>query len=510
MNHRHANPVFFLLPGFGFGFRCGEENSGLRIEQSVTDLRHVATRASRLICGVDKLSTVITPDNYAAQLFCLWETSGGGPCHAQPLDALFRHGLDLDFKDLIGGTKGVRQIDAHVRAEEIMTALSAVGCSLVADPVPAEKTPIHFLDFCRHPYVLSPLNGVIGEGKGLNEEDGRIGALCEGVERVVALNPDYDRSFVGYSRRDLMKRGLIIPEMESGLRDCFSDDLLIDWFEAKLFPNLPAALPAEVVWFKYASRSGFRAFDMRHTIGLAAGVTEAEAFSNGLLECIERDAYAILMRCRLSCPEISVDDVASAGEDVQDVLLRLSDAGIEVHFKWLLLDYPTPIAHVFLRDKKNRIPAHSHGCSAGFTPSHAIARALFEAVQVHHGLARFAVVNWPKMAGRYESSHSDPRLAWGDPLHSSTLEHLVNGPSTKPHQWTEPQLSIEELCADLARKGRRVFWSKLGNFAGLSVVRTFLEGSVSPDGRFEDLNRRLADWVQRCKIPGPYTDPILT
>lgn len=358
--------------------------------------------------------------------------------------------------------------------------------------------------------MVSNEHGVVGEGKGLDSEDAKIGALCESTERVLAMTPDYRRSLVGHSANSLRREGIAVPKIEAGLRDCFSEELMIDWIEAKLFPNTQASLPAELVWYHYAPCSGFRAFDMRQTIGLAAGASEAEAFSNGLLECIERDAYALLMRCRLSCPAISANDIAACRKDITNLLTFLDAEGIEVHLKWLQLDYPLPIAHAFFRDRMNRIPAHSHGCSAALTPEDAISRALFEALQMHHGLARFASVHWQKMAARIETSHSHPRYAWGDPLYSATLKHLANTAETPTLVWPGSCPSIETLCEHLEKSGRRIFWSVLGEKAGLTVVRVFLEGSVSPDNRQEDNSQRLAYWVRQCKILGPYTDPILT
>jgi ribosomal protein S12 methylthiotransferase accessory factor YcaO len=178
--------------------------------------------------------------------------------------------------------------------------------------------------------------------------------------------------------------------------------------------------------------------------------------------------------------------------------------------KWIRLDYPLPIAHVLLHDRRDRIPAHSHGCSAALAPSHAISRALFESVQMHHGLARFATAHWEKMAARVETCHSHPRFAWGDPLYSPTLNHLFNTPKTAAHPWRGPSLTVQKLCEFLDKSRRKIFWCTLGKAAGLTVVRVLVEGSVSPDSRLEDRSQRLAHWVRQCKLPGPYTDPILT
>ena len=514
LNAPDQPPFYFILPGFGFGLEVGGESHAYRVDAPISSLRELASCASRLICGIDQLQAQGNAPDALTKLFALW-LNEGGQMPSPSLNGSFRSAsrtgkAKLSFSSIRGSTNGLRSSAKRAMRRRLHATLKDAGC-IVSPDIPLFGTaPVHFLPFCRHSYVTSATHGVIGEGKGVNPTHGEMGALAEGVERLLAMEPDYSRSQAGYCAQDLRGQGIAIPAIEAGMRDCYSDELLTDWVAGTCYPDSPAALPAELVWFHYYPRCGFRAFDMRQTIGLAAGATESEAFANGLLECIERDAYALLMRCRLSCPAISRKDITSCGPDVAGLLQKLDVAGIDVHMKWIRLDYPVPIAHVLLHDRRDRIPAHSHGCSAAFTPENAIARALFEAVQMHHGLSRFAAVHWENMAARIETCHSHPRYAWGDPLYSPTLRHLFNEPRQSARPWRGPALDVPALCDFLSRCGRRVFWTKLGERSGLTVVRVLVEGSVSPDSRQEDRSQRLAEWVCRCKLPGPYTDPILT
>jgi hypothetical protein len=131
---------------------------------------------------------------------------------------------------------------------------------------------------------------------------------------------------------------------------------------------------------------------------------------------------------------------------------------------------------------------------------------------MHDGLARVASKTWERMAARIESSHSHPYYAWSDPLFRPHLVHLMNlalSTDMRVHRHGFID-TIEELCEWMMHCDHRIFWAHLGTLGGLQVVRVFVEGLVMPDGRLEYLGRRLSNWVDKQKIPGPYTDPILT
>jgi thiazole/oxazole-forming peptide maturase SagD family component len=360
--------------------------------------------------------------------------------------------------------------------------------------------------------VRSEKQDVLGEGKGFDLFSSEYAAIAEAIERIAATEPDFSRILPGRSPNDMSRQGFFLPQIEPGARDLYSEELCLDWTAANLYPARHAWMPAELVWHLYSPLSGFRAFDMRQTIGLASGSTIVEAFANALLEVIERDAYAIVMRCRITCPRIAQEDINACGPELIQLLKNLDRAGIDVHFKWISLDWPIPVAHVLLADRMDRLPAHAHGCSAGLTTSAAITRAVLEAIQMHEGLARQASEQWERMAARIESSHSHPYTAWGDPLFRPHLSHLMNSCSnTSISAEREVYINdMESLCDWLTSRGHRIFWARLGALGGLQIVRVFVEGLVMPDARLEYLGKRLHYWVERQNIPGPYTDPILT
>ncbi|MEE9426066.1 MAG: YcaO-like family protein [Methylococcales bacterium] len=362
------------------------------------------------------------------------------------------------------------------------------------------------------PFVRSEKHGIVGEGKGFDFAQSEYTAMAEAIERIVASEPDFARVLPGQSTTQMNRKGLVIPSLEAGTRDLYSDELCIDWAPGYLYPDRHAWIPAELVWHLYSPLSGFRALDMRQTIGLASGSTITEAFTNGLLETIERDSYAIVMRCRIECPAVQQEEIDTCGQEISQLLKELDSKGIDVHIKWISLDWPIPVAHVLFLDRMDRIPAHSHGCSAGLSPSGAITRAVLEAVQMHEGLARAASESWERMAARIESSHSHPYYAWGDPLFRPHLAHLMNSNSCTmvPPSHMHNMNCIEELCEWMMDRDHRIFWAQLGTLGGLQVVRVFVEGLVMPDARLEYLGNRLSIWVDKQKIPGPYTDPILT
>lgn len=506
-------PFFYLLPGVGFGVEHSGERHAVPIPSSISDLKRIAATASQLIAGAAERVDNITPAQIPAnELYDLWLELDKDTTPLFPTSAPLVTRLSLQLESLKEGHNGLRDSEPRPELNQLRAILEKRGCVVKYSSTFTLPPHIFRLGLLDIPVARSEKQGILGEGKGFAPSVSEYAAMAEAIERIVASEQDLSRILPGRSPKEMTRQGFLLPNIEPGARDLYSDDLCIDWTPAYLYPASPAWMPAELVWHLYSPLSGFRGFDMRQTIGLASGSTITEAFANALLETIERDAYAIVMRCRVTCPSIAQEEIDACGPELTELLKDLDRKGIDVHIKWISLDWPIPVAHVLFSDRMDRIPAHAHGCSAGLTHSVAITRAVLEAVQMHEGLARVASENWERMAARIESSHSHPYYAWGDPLFRPHLTHLMNSnPCTSiPSAHKEYINHIAGLCEWMMSREHRIFWAHLGTLGGLEVVRAFVEGLMMPDARLEYLGKRLSSWVDKQKIPGPYTDPILT
>ncbi len=506
-----------MLPGIGFCLEYKRNKQLVPVSSSVSDLKYIAAAVSQLIAGKEPSGFAPTIITKAQGLFDIWLGIGDHHEEDNPLrEVSARDSSPLSLYLLCEGVHGLRNLDLKPEVQKLKAVIEKYGFQLHANTDMRFSPHVFRLEVLVTPFVSSQEQDVIAEGKGFSVAVSEIGALAEAIERIVAINPVYSRVLSGNSVKEMVGQGYLIPRIEPGNRDLYSDDLCIDWVSAYMYPNHQAWMPAEKVWHIHPPLSGIYAFDMRTTIGLAAGSSVTEAFANGLLESIERDAYAVVMRCKLECPSVTQDEINACGSDVATLLKELDNKGIDVHIKWVSLDWPIPIAHVLLLDRENRIPAHSHGCSAAISPPVAITRALLESVQVHEGLAKTAAKYWEQIVKRNEGNHSQPRIAWSDPLFRPNLMHLINLPSSNMSSKAKDLIfqknvkNISELCEWLTEHGHKIFWSHLGCLGGLDVVRVYVEGMVMPDSRLENQGARLKRWVEKLGIPCPYTDPILT
>ena len=353
--------------------------------------------------------------------------------------------------------------------------------------------------------VVSRRDGfVIAGGKGTHRTAATQGALGEFAERFVASSGGRERIFAT-SADNLRDRGFIVPGFFAGLRDCYSSALVHDWVSAYTLQGAPAALPAERAFYDYVPQSGVRAFAWQHTMGLAAGATLEEAVWAGLTECLERDAYWLVMRCRLACPTL---DSSSILAEAAELRRFLDDAGVKVVFKNISLDWPLAIVHAILIDPTGRIPAFSHGVGSGSSYSSAGAKALLESFQIRAGLIRLCAADIARSV--IPAPIREAERIWTDPASVELLRHLIIDPEIRGESLPQTVLQPADIIREVESSSGPIFYAPLGSFHGLEVVRVYIPGSLQPDPTVEDAPTRLQEWLRRSGLPAPYPDPILT
>jgi thiazole/oxazole-forming peptide maturase SagD family component len=354
--------------------------------------------------------------------------------------------------------------------------------------------------------MIAPDGGVIAGGKGLVASDAWPSALSEAVERIIAQTPNTKDIFLS-SEAALIKSGICVPKFVSSQRDAYSSQLCIDWTQAQTLQGAPAAIPAEKAFYNYEPSCGIRAFATQHTAGLASGASIEEAVWAGITECMERDAYWIVMRCKLHCPDIDTEIIR---ENHSELSSLVAAAGLRLYLKDISLDWPIKIVHAGLRDETGRIPAFSHGVGAHTSLKGAAYKAVLESLQIRSGLVRLCQKQTHNIL--LPSAAKDAPSAWSDPSSLLELSHLfeeaigLSDPSLLGIEGLNPETIVESI----SQISGSIVWSNLGQKANLHVVRVILENCVPPDHDPSLISPRLQQWLSVTKTRFPSTFPILT
>ncbi len=362
--------------------------------------------------------------------------------------------------------------------------------------------------------IVHPTYGVVAEGKGYTDEQAKKSALAEAIERCYSTGKEREDIIIA-SKNSLNAVGTSTTNavtIRPGPRDTFSDDIYTEWIAAQnITANTPAYIPAEIAFFNYRpTQLRVKLFSLSHTTGMAAGASIEDATMNGLFEIIERDAYWIMMRCKILCPDIDIRTVNNLNPAVKNLYETLSSAGFEISIKDISLDWNVPIAHVAIKDTRGRLPCFSHGSGAGSTWALAVNRALTEAVQMYFGMKEFVTVaeNWEKIIS-VQGILGSATLAWSDPLFGIHIEHIFS-PSPITYKKDLRSNGPGELLELFRRKGYSVIVAPILELYGLHVVRVCVPEATQPDERLERISQRLIEYKNKLGLKGFYSDPILT
>ena len=414
--------------------------------------------------------------------------------------------LDISYSDTRNSTNA-KEIDWVSVEKELVTRGYALKKRDYLGNAFNDLSPVYILE---HPEM-----GVISEGKGLTHEQAKKSALAEGIERITAKSPSLDAqtSFITETYKNLYTNKSWDPSKLTGPRDAFSENILTEWTPSlNITKEQGCFMPTEISYYEYVpSNSQTRLFSMHHTMGLAAGSSTEDATLSGIFEILERDAYWITMRCKITHPDIELNKVPDLDPKIFTIIQELERKGFKLSIKDMSLDWGVPIVHAVLTDTSGGIPSFAHGTGASFKWSTAIARAVCEVLQMYSGLD--AVVNehwkWEDVVS-VQGVLGDPKLAWSDPLFSPHITHLTT-PSQKTWSSHTTIDTVPALLKHLEDMGHDVIVTDLKSEFDVKVVRVFITNTTQPDGRLERISERLLKWQKHEGLSkGFYSDPILT
>ena len=327
-----------------------------------------------------------------------------------------------------------------------------------------------------HPHVLT------GGGSGRSAWDARAAAIGEAVERYAASIVDPDRLVVA-SARELGRRAVDPSRFalfsERQYRTArfpyvrFDRDTRLAWIEAATLPDgEPALVPAQLVHL--AGHENDPPICRTTSSGLACQTTAAAATLAALLELLERDAFMLTWKARLSWPLL--DWTGNEGlESFARTFLR--PTGLRCRVVDLSAIWRVPIAAAVARSTVVDSAPLGVGAAAGTTVERAVTKALDEAVRVRtwaQALRRSGTR--PTPADDVDELDDHVRF-YAEPANAARVDFLDRSPLHRVVEHVPPlgEPHVEEICSRLARRGIRAYAVDVTSpdvrEAGLAVVR---------------------------------------
>lgn len=323
-------------------------------------------------------------------------------------------------------------------------------------------------------------------GKGLTPVAARVSAVMEAVERVCAeaADPATTRR-ARFDRRD----GALDPAaFDLPFETVYTPEREITWVQGHdLLVDRPVWVAADLV-ISPAREGVCRGVE---TNGLAAGNTRLEAIVHGLLELIERDAYAQRRFATLYAdperiPPARLLDPGSLPDTAAALLAALDRAGVQIVLEDLTGDLDIPVFRAGLLDRDfpgAAGPRRFDGAGCDLDPENALVRAITEAVQSHTAV----------LIGARDDFEGGPRHA--QPGGEGLVRRLLGRSAEVAFQ---PRPAPADLHARLAQLLDRLERARLTHAVaveltrphlGIPVVRVLVPGLAAPYG---DSTRRPA------------------
>jgi len=227
-------------------------------------------------------------------------------------------------------------------------------------------------------------------GKGLTDDEARVSAVMEGIERYCAEVGDRDLVYDRYSNLNpaeaLDPAELILPQ---GI----SPDTVIPWYPCRdLVSGNELLLPAHAVFHPVPHTHG--RFMRTSTNGIASGNTFNEAALYGLCEVIERDAWSLVEASGIAGKVIDTDTIPESADggssseylekcsELRELLKRFSDNGVDVILRDITADNGISTIAAVSDDVRLKDPSLlCIGIGTALSPAVAAIRAVTETAQ---------------------------------------------------------------------------------------------------------------------------------
>ena len=230
-----------------------------------------------------------------------------------------------------------------------------------------------------------------GSGAGLTSLSAHQAAVGEAVERYAAsvVHPE-DLLYGTYD--DMVAAGenpihpsrwaLYDPTQYSSVPfRQFTPGTPIAWTRVENISRQELSLaPASLIYMPYVRIHGEaeEIVGITTSTGLACGSSRAHAWAGALAELVERDAFTIVWRNRLSCPRIQVDGKSTLGQQFPQLFQR---PYLQYSFFLTTLDIAVPAVFGILKDKRRAPGGIVVGGAAHLDAARAVLKTALELVQ---------------------------------------------------------------------------------------------------------------------------------
>lgn len=258
--------------------------------------------------------------------------------------------------------------------------------------------PFHYCAVHRNLLLDNDYNIRVGGGENSlgfsfdSKEEAYMKAIGEGIERYCAGTSVESEIIIG-SYNDLAKQryNLLNPldvtryskeQIQKDNLKGISKDTVFHWVEGKNELNgKKTMIPANLVFLANELReiNSHPIRDITST-GLATGSSINQAKENGLLECIERDAFMIMWLNKLSMPRIIPETINS--KSINLILEICQELDLELNIIDITNDIKVPSFFVLLKNKRNRPIYIQVGAKSHYDPLIAIEGAVEEAIML--------------------------------------------------------------------------------------------------------------------------------
>jgi ribosomal protein S12 methylthiotransferase accessory factor len=353
-----------------------------------------------------------------------------------------------------------------------------------------------------------------GGGSGLTVREARAAAIGEAVERYSACVVDPGASVVATARelgpRAVAPRRFALfsddQYAQSGFAYArFDEYTRIAWVEGFSLPDgSPAWLPAQLVHL--AGHEDEPPLCRTTSSGLACQASVAEATLAALLELLERDAFMITWKARLSWPllEWTANERLASFERAY-----LRPTGLRRHAVDLSRFWDVPVVAAVVRGGST----FGVGAAAAVTVERALTKALDEATRVRTWAAALGRHGEPAPEPGEIRDFDDHIRFYAEPRNAARIDFL-DGSLRRRHVARVPALPgstaeerIRAICGRLARRGASAYAVDVTSpdvrDAGLAVVRVIAPElcalDVEHDARLLG-GRRLYDEPRRLGL----------
>jgi ribosomal protein S12 methylthiotransferase accessory factor len=287
--------------------------------------------------------------------------------------------------------------------------------------------------------------------------------LLEAFERYAALRMWAKRCTVFGSYKDLMNDaldprscGVYDPDFIQAQPEltAFSEETRVRWvWGCSLTGSRPILVPLQLAYY-HDSNPEEPTFVRSNSNGCATGSCLEEAVFFALLELIERDAFLIHWRARLSPAGIELDSVSDS--ETQFLIGRLTRAGLKVFLFDMRLDIPVPSIAVALLRPDQELGTLTWAMASNFHPGQALKSALAEAAGRQFGFQKRMQRKGASAPRTFDQVRTikDHALFYGLPEAFSHAQFLFESGIRRTmddiyHGWLESRAACLDLLEDV-------------------------------------------------------------